>query len=206
MRSSLLALLLAAALPMPAAFAQSAAPATPGTPINGTIRALEGSRLVIALADGGSATLLLMPDTRLTAQQKAVFSDIRPHDFIASAGVLGADGRTHAQEVRIFPEAMRGAGEGHRPMALPNQTMTNATVSQIGPAASMTNATVASVSGGVLTTVYPGGSTEIVVDAATPVWRVIAADRSRLTPGAAVRAFAAKGADGSLSARYIALQ
>lgn len=90
-------------------------------------------------------------------------------------------------------------------MALPNQTMTNATVSQVGPA-SMTNATVASVAGGVLTTVYPGGSTEIVVDPGTPVWKVVPGDRSRLVPGARLRAFYVKTDDGSLNARYIALQ
>jgi hypothetical protein len=208
MRPSFLVLLLCAALPIAPVFAQApapAAPAVPGTPINGTLQAIEGSRLIIAGTDGWSLTMQLAPDTRITAQQKAAFSDIQAHDFIASAGVLGPDGKTHAQEVRIFPESMRGQGEGHRPMALPNQTMTNATVSQVGPA-SMTNATVASVAGGVLTTVYPGGSTEIVVDPGTPVWKVVPGDRSRLVPGARVRAFYVKADDGSLNARYIALQ
>jgi hypothetical protein len=209
MRPSFLALLLCAALPPAAVFAQATAPAAPpalGTPINGTLQAVEGSRLTIAGTDGSTLTLQLAPDTRITAQQKAAFSDIQAHDFIASAGLLGPDGKTHAQEVRIFPESMRGQGEGHRPMALPNQTMTNATVSMVGPPASMTNATVASVAGGVLTTVYPGGSTEIVVDPATPVWKVVPGDRSRLLPGARVRAFYVKADDGSLNARYIALQ
>ena len=209
MRLSLLVLLCCTVLPAVPVLAQGSAPAAPsppGAPINGTIQALQGSRLVIAQADGASVTLQLTPDTIVTTQQKAAFSDIQAHDFVASAGVLGKDGRTHAQEVRIFPESMRGAGEGHRPMALPNQTMTNATVSRIGPTGSMTNATVASVAGGVLTTVYPGGSTEIVVDPGTPVWRVISADRSRLVPGAAVRAFSTQAADGSLNARYVALQ
>jgi hypothetical protein len=213
MRPSFLpALLLCAALSSPPASAQPSAsaslpaPSALGAPINGTIRALEGTHLIIAQADGSNVTLQLAPDTIVTAQRKAAFADIQPHDFVASAGVLGTDGRTHAQEVRIFPESMRGAGEGHRPMALPNQTMTNATVSRVGPASSMTNATVASVAGGVLTTVYPGGTTEIVVDPGTPVWKVVSADRSGLKPGAPVRVFSTKAADGSLGARYIALQ
>ncbi len=40
-----------------------------------------------------------------------------------------ADGTQKAVEIHIFPEAMRGTGEGHRPWDLmPNSTMTNATV------------------------------------------------------------------------------
>jgi len=209
MRSSMLALLLCSVLPSAPAFAQAAAPAGRpplGTPVNGTIQTLDGSKLVLAEPDGTSVTVLLGADTNITFQQKAAFSDIQPHDFVASAGMLRDDGKTHAQEVRIFPEKMRGAGEGHRPMALPNQTMTNATVTQVGSPASMTNATVTAVAGGVLTTVYPGGSTEIVVDPGTPIWRIVPTDRSRLTPGSVVRAFSVKADDGSLHALYVAIQ
>jgi hypothetical protein len=44
------------------------------------------------------------------------------------------------------------------------------------------------------------------VDPGTPVWKVVSADRSGLKPGAPVRVFSTKAADGSLGARYIALQ
>jgi hypothetical protein len=189
------------------------APAVPaGGPVRGTVRELSGSTLTVAGADGTTTKVLLAPDTVISAQQKASFADIKPHDFVASAGVLGADGKTHAQEVRIFPESMRGVGEGHRPMALPNQTMTNATVASVSSAggaaapATMTNATVSTIAGGVLNTAYPGGSTAIVVDPGTPIWRVQTVDKSRLIPGAAILVFAVKGADGALSARYVSLQ
>jgi len=166
--------------PAPAA----AALRSPGMPMSGVIRKLEGSRLTLELPDGSLSTVLLAPNAVLTAQEKAKFSDIKPHDFVASAGILGQDGRTHAQEVRIFPESMRGAGEGHTPMSLPNQTMTNATVASVS--GSMTNATVSNVAAGVLTTVYPGGSTDIVVDPGTPVWSIVTVEREQLLPGSNV--------------------
>lgn len=183
--------------------AAPAAPRSPGVPVFGVIRRIEGRRVTVELKDGSSAILLLTPTTVLTVQTKAAFADIKPHDFVASAGILGADGRTHAQEVRIFPESMRGVGEGHTPMALPNQTMTNATVASVG--GTMTNATVSTVGSGVLTTVYPGGTTDIVVDRETPVWAISTVDASRLTPGTSIRAFTVKDADGNLTARYVAL-
>ena len=185
----------------------------PGAPVLGTVRELSGSKLTVAAADGTTTEVQLAPDTVISAQTKASFADIKPHDFIASAGVLGADGKTHAQEVRIFPESMRGVGEGHRPMALPNQTMTNATVASVSApakaapsAGSMTNATVSKIAGGMLTTSYPGGSTAIVVDPETPVWSVQTVDRSRLVPGTKILVFASKNSDGSLKARYVSLQ
>jgi hypothetical protein len=192
--------------------AASAPAAAPLPPLTGVIRRTSGDELVVQRDDGSEVSVHLLPDTMLSAQQKASFADIRPNDFVASAAVLGADGRPHSQEVRIFPESMRGLGEGHRPMALPNQTMTNAKVTRIAAvgdasagAATMTNATVKQVSGGVLTTVYPGGSTDLVVDPATPVWRVVAATRAELTAGRPVRVFVRAGADGVLAARYVSL-
>ena len=66
------------------------------------------------------------------------------------------DGSQMALEVLIFPEAMRGAGEGHRPWDLmPESTMTNATVAD----------TVQKVEGHTLTLTYKDGQKTIVVPA-----------------------------------------
>ncbi|MGA9028592.1 MAG: hypothetical protein WB440_21255 [Steroidobacteraceae bacterium] len=179
----------------------SAPPPPPIGPKNGIVRVLAGSQLTFESADGNKLTVALTPDTRITAQQPATLADIKPGDFVASAAMQGADGKTHSQEVRIFPESMRGVGEGHRPMSQPNQTMTNATVSKVET--TMTNATVTQVAAGVLTTTYPGGSTDLIVDPGTPVWRILPAGRDRLTPGTTVRVFSADAPDGKLTARYI---
>lgn len=211
MRSLILVLALAAVQLPAAALAEGSpqaatAPAT--TRLKGTVVSLEGSRLTIKADDGVDVALMLTTDTIVTNQVKAAFSDIKSGDFVASAAVEQADGKTHAQELRIFPESMRGLGEGHRPMGMPHQTMTNATVKKVAPVAhsSMTNATVTKISGGVLTTEYPGGSTDIVIDPDTPVWRIVPAQPSALTPGTAMRAFADKATDGTLTAKYISVQ
>jgi hypothetical protein len=180
------------------------------TPITGTVMALDGAQLTVRGADEKTTVMTIAPSTTITTRQKSSFAAIKPNDFVASAAVKQEDGKIHAQEVRIFPESMRGMGEGHRPMLEPNQTMTNATVKKVAGKLpverSMTNAKVSKIEGGVLTTEYPGGSTEIVVDPETPVWAVQAADKTALTPGATVRGFAEKGADGTLTARYMAVQ
>src|SRR5262249_58220721 len=63
---------------------------------------------------------------------KATLSDIKKNSFIGVTGMPQSDGSQKAVEIHIFPEPMRGTGEGHRPWDLvPNSTMTNATVTQM---------------------------------------------------------------------------
>ena len=92
-----------------------------------------------------------------------------PGVYLGTIAAPRADGMLYASEVHIFPETMRGTGEGHRPMDTgPGNTMTNAMVSSVGaakadarPGNTMTNATVAQVARGEsdrrLTLTYAGG-------------------------------------------------
>jgi hypothetical protein len=74
--------------------------------------------------------------------------------------VPGADGSPNAVEVHVFPEDMRGTGEGTRPYDLrPNSTMTNATVAQA----------VAGNDGQTLTIKYKDGEKKVSVSPDTPV-------------------------------------
>ncbi len=64
------------------------------------------------------------------------------------------DGSLNAVEVHIFPESMRGTGEGHYPWDLqPQSTMTNAKVEQV----------VSAVDGRTLTLKYKDGEKKITV-------------------------------------------
>src|SRR5215467_15381857 len=71
-----------------------------------------------------------------------------------------------AVELRIFPESMRGHGDGHRPgwPSAPNGTMTNGAVGQ----------TVTSVDGPVLTVKFKDGASEkkLIVGPNVPVQRL----------------------------------
>ena len=102
----------------------------------------------------GRVTVVLPPNIRITAVADRKLESIKAGDFIGTAAVPGTDGRLHAQEILVFPEALRGAGEGHRPWDLtPDSTMTNATVDGVADAPA----------GRALHVRYPGGEQTIEV-------------------------------------------
>jgi hypothetical protein len=154
-----------------------AAPAFAQTParINGAIVSTSADRLEVQTEEG-RVTVVLPPNIRITAVADRKLESIKPGEFIASAAMRGRDGKLHAQEVRIFPEALRGVGEGHRPMSEPEQTMTNATVDGVADAPA----------GRALHVRYPGGEQTIEVGPDVRVVGVLMGDRSLLVPGATV--------------------
>ena len=121
---------------------------------------------------------------------KASLSDIKQNSFIGVTGMPQADGSQKAVEIHIFPEALRGTGEGHRPWDLmPNSTMTNATVAQM----------VKSVQGDEIMLKYKDGEKKIVVAPNTTIVSYVPADKSELKPGAKIFIAAAnKKEDGTL--------
>ena len=163
-----------------------------GTPvrINGTITAMSGDRLAVRTDDGDALDILLPPGVRIGAVEERTLASIQPGEFVGSAARHGRDGKLHALEVHVFPESMRGTGEGHRPMDAPEQTMTNATVDGV--------ATVAD--GRTLHLRYPGGEQEIEVAPDVRVVGLLPGDRSLLVPGAAVTVRATQGSDDRLTA------
>jgi hypothetical protein len=98
-------------------------------------------------------------------------------------------------EIHIFPEALRGTGEGFRPWDLmTNSTMTNATVAQM----------VKSVAGQEITLKYKEGEKKIVVTPETVMVAFVPGDRSELKPGAKIFIGAAtKKDDGTLEAAAV---
>jgi hypothetical protein len=99
----------------------------------GTIDKLDGNNLTVNLKDGSAVTVVLADNAAVFGVEKRSVADIKPGDFLASGGVKGTDGKIHAVEVRIFPETLRGTGEGQRPWDVkPDGVMTNATVGTVG--------------------------------------------------------------------------
>ena len=126
----LLAGALIALLILPAG-AQQAPQGTP-TRIRGTVEKLDGQVLTVKSREGPTATIALADNVVIAYLIKKSAGDIKPGDFIASTGIKGTGGKLHAIEVRIFPESLRGAGEGQYPRNLkPDSVMTNATVCRI---------------------------------------------------------------------------
>src|SRR2546421_11110682 len=110
-----------------AIIAASCAAATAQTlRVRGAIEKVHGNLLTLKSSDGAELKLTLTDNAMIVAVVKASMADIKEGTFLGSAAMPQPDGSQKALEVHIFPEQMRGTGEGHRPYApVPNSTMTN---------------------------------------------------------------------------------
>lgn len=182
--------------PGPQLVAQSAG-ALPqrGITVRGTVVGLEGARLRVATASGEQVVRLIEPLTVIGAT-RAGMADIVAGTFIGTAARSQDDGTFRALEVHIFPESMRGTGEGHRPWELPGTTMTNSSV----------DALVEQAEGPVLTLKHKDGITRVLVPPEAPIVRFGPGDASLIVPGASIVVFRAVPAeDGTLSASRITI-
>jgi hypothetical protein len=160
------------------------------TRVAGTVDKLDGATLTVNGPDGRKQSVTLAADAKIFGVEKRALADLKPGDYIASGGVRGTDNKIHAVELRIFPEALRGIGEGQRPWdAKPDGVMTNATVGAVSQ----------TPDGGVIHVTYKGGESEFAVAPEVPVLAYVVADTSLLKPRAAVLTIALKQADGSLT-------
>ncbi len=170
-------------------------PPTPSR-VRGTIEAIDGDVLSVKSRSGEDVKLVMTGDVRVVGIVKISLSDIKPGAFVGPRPVPGPDAAQNAIEVHVFPEDMRGNGEGSRPYDLrPNSTMTNATVAQ----------TVAANDGQTLTIKYKDGEKKVMVASDTPVVTYVPADKSELKPGAKVIAFVKKLPDGMFETNRISV-
>lgn len=166
------------------------------TRVRGTVASLEGDTLHVTANGGGDTIITLGPKATVTAVVPSSMADIKPGSFIGTAAETQADGSLVAKEVHVFPEAMRGSGEGHYAFDLgPKSTMTNGTVGQ----------EVTGSTSNTLTVKYKGGEKSIAVPSSVPVVTFEPGDRSELAPGAHVIVFAQTGADGKLTSQRVAV-
>ena len=164
--------------------------------VRGTIESVDGDTLAVKSRGGEDVRLHMTGDVRVVGIVKIALSDIKVGSFIGTTTVPGPDGSQNAVEVHVFPEAMRGTGEGSRPYDLrPNSTMTNATVDQ----------SVVGNDGHTLLIKYKDGEKKVLVSAETPVVTYVPADKSDLKPGAKVIAFMKKLPDGSFETNRVSV-
>jgi hypothetical protein len=188
----------AAAVALLCASSASFAQQSPPVRVRGTVEAVDGGLLTVKSRDGQTTYKVKMTDnTAVRGVVKAPLSDIKESSFIGVTGMPQADGSQKAVEIHIFPEALRGTGEGFRPWDLaPNSTMTNATVAQM----------VKGVSGDEITLKYKEGEKKIVVAPDTVIVTYVPGDKSDLKPGAKIFiAGAAKKDDGTLETTSISV-
>ena len=183
-RLPLIALAMVAASSLSAIAQQAPSPSR----VRGTIEGVDGDVIAVKSGGGEDVKLHMTADMKIVGITKISLADIKVGSFVGATTVPGPDGSQNAVEVHVFPEAMRGTGEGSRPYDLrPNSTMTNATVAE----------SVAANDGKTLLVKYKDGEKKVVVSPETPVVTYVAADKSDLKEGAKIIAFVKKLPDGS---------
>jgi hypothetical protein len=151
--------------------------------IRGTIESVEGPVYVVKNRDGAELKLTVTDNPLFVAISPSTMADIKPGMFVGSAGMMQADGTQKAIEVHIFPESMRGTGEGHYDWDLkPQSKMTNANVEQ----------TVAGVDGQILSVKYKDGEKKLLVTPETIVVTYVPGNKDDLKPGTKIFVAAAK--------------
>lgn len=164
--------------------------------VRGTIEKADGNVLTLRSSEGAELKLTLTENAMVVAVVKASMADIKEGTFLGSTAMPQPDGSQRALEVHIFPEQMRGTGEGHRPYApVPEATMTNGAAS---------GSTVAGVDGSTFVVRYKDGEKKIVVPPNVPIVRYEIGSNSDLKTGARFTVLAAtKKPDSTLEASRI---
>ena len=160
--------------------------------VRGTIDRVEGDTYVIKTRAGAEVKVKLPDNVMVVALTKASLADIKQGSYVGVAGMPQPDGSQRALEVHIFPEPMRGTGDGHRGWDLqPSSTMTNGNVEQ----------TAAASDGQLVTLKYKDGEKKIAIPAGIPIVLYVPGEVSELKPGAKIFVSAAtKQPDGTLQA------
>ena len=162
--------------------------------IRGTVEKLDGNQLSVKTRDGQTMSVRMADNFAVMGIVKASLADIATGKFIGTTTVGERNGALVAEEVHIFPESMRGTGEGHYAWDLkPSSMMTNANVADI----------VAVSNDRVLTVQYKGGEKKILVTDATVIVTYSPSDKSELKPGAPIFMVSQKQPDGTLTAARV---
>jgi hypothetical protein len=151
--------------------------------IRGTIERIDGPVYVVKNRDGAELKLTVTDNPLFVAISPSTIADIKPGMFVGSAGMMQPDGTQKAIEVHIFPESMRGTGEGHYDWDLkPQSKMTNGNVEQ----------SVAAVDGPMLSVKYKDGEKKLLVTPETVVVTYVPGNKDELKPGTRIFVAAAK--------------
>jgi hypothetical protein len=176
-------------------YALAQQPPTPSR-VRGSIESVDGDVISVKSRSGEDVKLHMTGDMKVVGIIKISLADIKVGSFVGATTVPGPDGSQNAVEVHVFPEDMRGTGEGSRPYDLrPNSSMTNATVAE----------SVAGNDGHTLLVKYKDGEKKVVVGVDTPVVTYVPADKSDLKAGAKIIAFMKKLPDGSFETNRVSV-
>ena len=176
------------------ALAQAQAPASaPPVRVRGIIEKVDGDKLTVKEQDGAETKVSVTETTRLQSLVKKTLADIKPGDFLASAGAKGTDGKIHAVEVRILPKALPDGGSQYAWDLGSDSVMTNATVGTVTEAPQGKQVHVK----------FKDGQSEYSIGPDVPILAPVPGDKSLLKPGAAVFLAGPKEVDGTVKPAFM---
>jgi len=162
--------------------------------VRGTIESVDGQTMDLKARNGADFKVKVADDAKVLAVDRKSMADVKQGAFVGITTMPQPDGTQKAVEIHIFPEAMRGTGEGHRPWDLmPNSTMTNANI----------ESAVASADGQELVLKYKDGEKKFIVPANVEVVMFAPATPADLKPDEKVFVVAKKMSDGTAVAGFI---
>jgi uncharacterized protein Veg len=163
--------------------------------VRATIQSVDGQTITAKSRDGAQMKIHLADNAPVNEVVKVPLSDIKANSYIAITAMPQPDGTQKATAIIIFPEAMRGLGDGHRPWDyVPNSTMTNGTV----------NTSVTNVDGQKLTVKDKDGEQTVIVTPETVIATYAKKSLADLKPGEKIFIAATKkNPDGTLDAPNI---
>ncbi|HEV7594289.1 MAG TPA: DUF5666 domain-containing protein [Gemmatimonadaceae bacterium] len=189
--------------------AQAGQTLNPAAPIllRGTVTSASANQLVLK-SDTGAITVAVTQPFHLYVRAPSDLAHVKESSFIGVTTVKQPNGSERATEIHVFPEELRGLGEGSRMMApdtsaarsrmtngnVSASRMTNGTASQ----SRMSDGSVSSTNGSTLVVQYAGGSQTVTVPPNTPVTELKLASRN-IAVGDQVAVMATKAPDGSLT-------
>lgn len=209
--------------PEPSSGTPIAAPsAAAGSPnanaVRGQLVSVTDSVLIVSSRGGGDVTVQIAQPLEVYSRVPAKLSDVKPNSFVGITSAPQPDGSLRASEIHIFPEKLRGTGEGSFLMGqrggqrssgntmtngtVSGSTMTNGTVANSGNR--MTNGTVGAQSGNTLTVRFQSDSQSIVIPPNVTVTE-IARTQTKLVPGMNVSIQTTRAPDGTMKASTVML-
>ena len=177
-----------------AAFSLAALAQTPPARVRGTVEKLENNVMTVKAPDGKRVEVKLADNYAVIGVSRAHIADIGEGKYVGVTTLGERNGALAALEVHIFPESMRGVGEGHYAWDLkPDSKMTNGDVAEVKSVGKDR----------MLTVKYKGGEQKVAVPTTARVVVFGPADRGELKKGAHIFCVAQRAADGSLSAARV---
>ncbi len=151
--------------------------------VRGTVISYAGTALVVKSREGKTVNVLLAPDAVAATVTIIPLDAIKPGSYIGTAAETGKNGVLRALEVHVFPESMRGTGDGHRGWDLTKKSsMTNGNVSTVAEQGKAKT----KAKGRLLTVDYQGGTKQVLVPETVPIVAFAPAMLAQLKPGVPV--------------------